>query len=139
MQYSKILPIITGIIFIGTLIKGFTMDFGAVMDTTFYVSGLTISGGLFGSAIISYLRKAQLENVQKIKGNIYSLATTERLRFIEESYKLKIKYGMTDSDIEEAEMISPMDEFENDALNSMSLTGDMAMDEASEKVEIQNY
>lgn len=139
MQYSKLLPMITGIIFVGCLIRGFMQDFSTAMDTTFFVTTISVSGGLFGASLLGYLRKAQLENVQQIKGNVYKLATDERIRFLEETFKLKQKYGVTDQEIEEVELSSPMDEFENDALNSMAVTSDQAMDEASEKVEIPNY
>lgn len=135
VQYSKVLPVVTGLIFIAVLVWGFRDG----VDTTYSLTALGTSSAIFCAALVSYMRKSQLENVQNIKGNVYKLATDERLRFIEESYKLKLKYGMTDADIQEAEMASPMDEFESEALNSMAATSETAMDEASEKVEIQNY
>lgn len=138
-QYSKILPLLTGLIFVAVLIKGFTMDFSTVIDTAFYVTATTVSGGIFGTCIVNYLRKSQLENVQKIKENVYEIATNERLKFIREYLKLKQEYNLTDMEMQEIDGLSPMDEFEADALSSLVNNSEEIVNEASEKIDIQNY
>ena len=132
-QFSKVICAVSTLIFCWVLYMGFTMDFTSVCDTTFIATAITISGGLVASSIISYMRKAQLENVQHIKANIYKVSVDERIRFLKETLELKAKYG--EFNVDEIELGSPMDEFENEALMDMSATGNVAMSESEEKVE----
>jgi len=66
-QYSKILVLVTGIIFLICLWYCLTRDASNVYDMSLYTGAVTITGGVFGSAIIWYEKKSQAENVSKIK------------------------------------------------------------------------
>ena len=55
-QYSKKIPIVTGVIFISfTLLS---MFFGNIIDSTLAMTSISVSGGIFGSSIIWYLKKS---------------------------------------------------------------------------------
>ena len=66
MEASKKLLLCAGIIFaISVAIGTIAAIVGA--DPTFFIAVIGITGGVFGSAIVSYENKAKMENVVKIK------------------------------------------------------------------------
>lgn len=83
IQYSKQLPVFTGIIFICCLVRAFTMDFSNYMDLTVYATIITVSGSIFGSTIVWYMKKAQVENNVKLKIELYKTAFQEQLKYKE--------------------------------------------------------
>jgi len=66
-QYSKVLVLITGLVFAVSLAFCLTRDISNVYDVSLYTVAITVTGGVFGSAIIWYEKKAQAENVSKIQ------------------------------------------------------------------------
>ena len=66
MEASKRLLLCAGIIFAITVGIGTTAAFLCV-DVTFFAAVIAVTGGVFGSAIVSYENKAKMENVVKIK------------------------------------------------------------------------
>lgn len=66
METSKKLLLCAGVIFaISVAIGTISTTVGA--DPTFFMAVIGITGGVFGSAIVSYENKAKMENVVKIK------------------------------------------------------------------------
>ena len=66
MEASKKLLLSAGIIFaISVAIGTIAAIVGA--DPTFFIAVIGITGGVFGSAIVSYENKAKMENIIKIK------------------------------------------------------------------------
>ena len=55
IQFSKFLTFGSLLLFIWSLLQGFTTDFTQVYDTTIYVTAITISGGIFGVCLKSYI------------------------------------------------------------------------------------
>lgn len=139
IQYSKILPIVSLILFAICLYEGFCADFSSVVDVSFYVTAITISGSLTATSFIFYLRKAQQENCVTLKTEMYRVASTERIRYNEKMMMLKKKYEMTDEDISEIESRSPMDDFEQNALDSINDTINQAQMEADTLVEKETF
>ena len=111
-QYSKLLPIITGIIFIGCLYHVFSVNLENYVDLTVMATCVTVSGGIFGSTILGYVKKAQSENNVKLKIELYKTASRERLKYNEQMMILKKKYEFSDEQIMELENESPMAESE---------------------------
>lgn len=66
MEASKRLLLCAGIIFAITVGIGTIAAFLCV-DVTFFAAVIAVTGGVFGSAIVSYENKAKMENVVKIK------------------------------------------------------------------------
>ena len=139
IQYSKTIPVLTGLLFCICLYKAFTVDYSTVLDVSIYASALTISGGLLGSSIIFYLRKSQAENVFKIKIELYKQASREKLYYNEEMIKLKSRYMLSEEEMMELENDSAMDGFVDSALSDVTSTTDNAMDDATTQIELQTY
>lgn len=139
IQYSKLLPIITGIIFIGCLYHVFSIRLESYVDLTVMATCITVSGGIFGSTILGYVKKAQSENNVKLKIEMYKVASSERLKYNEQMMILKKKYEFSDEQIMELENDSPMDDYEVEALSSIQSIINMAENEAETPVEIQTY
>jgi hypothetical protein len=138
-QYSKLLPIITGIIFIGCLYHVFSVNLENYVDLTVMATCVTVSGGIFGSTILGYVKKAQSENNVKLKIELYKTASRERLKYNEQMMILKKKYEFSDEQIMELENESPMDDYELEALSSIQSIVNMAESEAESPVEMQTY
>lgn len=139
IQYSKILPIVSLILFAVCLFEGFTADFSTIVDVSFYVTAITISGSLTATSFIFYLRKAQQENCVTLKTEMYRVASSERLKYNEKMMALKKKYEIDDEDISDIEIGSMMDEFEQDALESINNTINQAQMEADTMIEKETF
>ena len=70
-QFSKLIVIVACTIFAVCLYKGFTVDFSTVIDMSFYVTSITVSGSVFLTTIVWYLKKSQSENNVKLKIELY--------------------------------------------------------------------
>lgn len=124
-EFAKKIVIITGILFIFTL-----LDIRWAVRTGYDVSSyatqeLLTTGGIFGASIIFYLNKAKIENLSKGK-----------IRFI--LLKLRLELKLRDKIPEESyqlilEEINAID-------NMLDAKLDGALEEAIQKeIEIQNY
>ena len=139
IQYSKLLPIITGIIFIGCIYHVFSIDLENYVDLTVMATTITVSGGIFGSTILGYVKKAQSENNVKLKIEMYKVASSEKLKYIEQTMILKKKYEFSNEQLMELENDSPMVGFEEEALSDIMEVINMAESDAESPVEMQNY
>lgn len=137
-QYSKILPLITFVLFCGCVIKCFSIDISSIYDLSVYTAIITSSGALCLTAIVWYLKNSQAEKVARIKSETYKIISEERYNYNEKMLALKAKYQYTEEDILEIENDSPLDELEQDALDSMNASIDNAMEEAVSSIEVQN-
>lgn len=136
-QYSKKIPIVTGVIFISfTLLS---MFFGNIIDSTLAMTSISVSGGIFGSSIIWYLKKSQVENSFKLKCEQLKQTVNYRLYFIEETLKLQKKYNVSSYQIDEIESKGPIDEMENSTMDNLSQIVDEYDREGHEKINLQNY
>lgn len=136
-QYSKILPLITFVLFCGCILKCFSIDLSNAYDLSIYITIVTTSGTLCLTTVVWYLKNSQAEKVARIKADTYRIASEERYKYNEKMLKLKSEYKYTDEEIFDVENDSPLDEFEQDALGSMIASIDNAMDEATESIEAQ--
>ena len=136
-QYSKILPLITFALFCGCIIKCFTMDISNAYDLSIYAAIITSSGALCLTSVVWYLKNSQAEKVARIKSETYKIISEERYKYNEKMLELKSKYRYTEEEIFDIENNSPLDELEQDALDSMNSSIDDAMDEATSSIEAQ--
>lgn len=139
LQYSKVLPVVTFIVFTVCLYKGYTADFSTMLDTSFYVTAITISSGVFGSTIVWYMKKSQAENTVKLKTELYRVASQERLNYNEQMILMKSKYMLSDEELMEIESDSPMDDFESNALSDIESSINDIQADADSSVELQTY
>lgn len=57
----------SGVVFIATLLHCLSVDLSALYDTAVYVTAISVTGAVFGSTLVWYAKKAQAENVSRIK------------------------------------------------------------------------
>lgn len=138
LQYSKILVVVTGIIFICTLVFCLTRETNSYYDTTIYAACITAAAGVFGSALIWYEKKSQAENVSKIKiQHVKDIAEIEIANY-EKKLELKKKYGVLNR---------PEDDGEGGYLHNQLVEAiteddtflDGKMDDATAEPEMQSY
>lgn len=137
-QYSKILPLITFALFCGCIIKCFSIDISNAYDLSIYAAIITSSGTLCVTSVVWYLKNSQAEKVARIKSETYKVISEERFEYNKKMLELKSQYNYTEEDIWDIENNSPLDELEQDALNSLNASIDSAMDEATESIEAQS-
>ena len=137
-QYSKILPLITFALFCGCVIKCFSVDISTAYDLSVYATIITSSGALCLTSVVWYLKNSQAEKVARIKSETYKVISEERFKYNEKMLELKQKYKYTEEEIWNIENNSPLDELEQDALNSLNSSIDSAMEEATTSIEAQN-
>ena len=139
IQYSKLLPIITVVIFVVCLYKGYTADFSTMLDVSFYVTAITLSGGVFGTCLVGDLKKSQAENAVKLKTELYRVASDERYKYNEKMVILKSKYMLSDEELAEIESDSPMADFETNALSDVENFINDTQADADSSIELQTY
>ena len=136
-QYSKILPLITFLLFCGCVIRCFTMDISNAYDLSIYAAIITSSGALCLTSVVWYLKNSQAEKVARIKSETYKVISEERFKYNEKMLELKSKYKCSEEEIWDIENDSPLDELEQNALDSMNSSIDNAMDEATSSIDAQ--
>lgn len=138
-QYSKVLPIISLVLFCAVLIKVMNVDYTNYFDTAVYVSAITVSGGIFGMIVKSYNAKSKAENVSKIQLGAYHDTMKTRLWYNEQMALIKKQYGLTDDDISEIEADSPIDDISEEQVIDMKQTLDNFVADSKEEDDVQNY
>lgn len=139
IQYSKIITLLSFILFCGCIIVCFTKDISNMYDLSLYATIITTSGAICLTSIVWYLKNSQAEKVAKIKSDTYRVISEERYKYNKRMLELKAKYRYTDEEVFDIENDSPLDELEQDALNSMNASIDSAMDDATSFIEAQTF
>lgn len=137
-QFSKLLPVFTGLIFFICVYYAFHIDYSSVVDTAVYCTALTISGGIFGTTIVWYLKKSQAENTYKIKIGLYQEVNRQEILYNKTMCILKNKYSLTDEDVMNLEN-SSLALMKGEAFNDVSGHVNQVMDDATQTIEQQTY
>lgn len=137
IQYSKIITLLTFILFCGCVIKCFSVDVSTIYDLSVYVAIITSSGTLCLTSVVWYLKNSQAEKVARIKADTYRIISNERFKYNKKMLELQSKHKYTEEEILNIEDDSPLDELEQDALDSMNSSIDSAMDDATSIIEAQ--
>lgn len=137
IQYSKIITMLTFILFCGCVIKCFRMDISTLYDLSLYATIITTSGALCLTSVVWYLKNSQAEKVANIKANTYKIISDEQYEYNRKMLELKSMYKYTDEDIINIEDSSLLDELVEEALHSMNSSIDSAMEEATSSIEAQ--
>lgn len=139
IQFSKLLTLGSLCLFIWALFQGFTTDFTAVYDTTVYVTAITISGGIFGVCLKSYMSKSKAENIYKVQRVMYEDIMQIKLQYNENMMKLNQQYNMTQDDLNMIDNISPIDEGVDGVLSDMKENINNHLYDTKMEDEIENY
>lgn len=137
IQHSKIITLLSFILFCGCVIKCFSIDISNIYDLSIYASIITTSGAVCLTCFVWYLKNSQAEKVARIKADTYRIISEERFKYNARMLALQSKYKCAEEEIWKIENDSPLDELEQDALNSMNYSVDNAMDEATSSIEAQ--
>lgn len=107
LQCSKVLCYVSGVVFIATLAHCLSVDLSALYDTAVYVTAISVTGAVFGSTLVWYAKKAQAENVSRIK--IEHVKETAKVEWDlwQKKAKLQKKLGLDGS-------VNDMEEFHVD-------------------------
>ena len=92
IQFSKMLTILSFMMFVWTLYSGFSASFNQLYDISVYVTAITVSGGIFGVCLKSYMSKSKAENIYKVQKTMYEDIMDIKLYYNEEMMKLIQKY-----------------------------------------------
>ena len=138
-QFSKLLTLGSFALFIWALTQGFTTDFTQVYDTTVYVTAITVSGGIFGVCLKSYMSKSKAENIYKIQRTMYEDIMNIKLSYNESMMQLNQKYNMTQEDIDMIDTVSPINDGVEDVLNDMKENINNHLYDTKTEDEIENY
>ncbi len=138
IQYSKIITSLTFVLFVVCVIKCMFTDISNVYDISLYAAVITSTGALCLTSVVWYLKNSQAEKVANIKADSYRIISEERYKYNEKMLSLKSKYGYSQEEIFETESDSPLDELEQDAMNSMNSSIDNAMEDATSLLEAQS-
>lgn len=139
IEFSKIITILSIVLFGIVLYKSFTFSATDYMDTAFIVTAITVTGGICGTCIVWMLKKSQSENVIKIRMGMYEDIKRVELDFNEQMLMLKKKYNVTEEDLSDVLNDGNIDDFVNEILqetNSKMIEYD---NDANSIIESQNY
>ena len=143
LTYSKLIVLITAIIFVVCLLLSFyaflTSTVDTAIDTTVLVTAITVSGSIFGSNLCWYSKKAAGENNYKLRMALYKDSTETRLKYNEEMMKLMKEYDISEEDIEKINDSADIDDMMDNALNDTISNLDENRDDCSSLNEIQNF
>ena len=127
-EYSKILATASLLLFLCTLLYGYTVmtylilsESASLYDLAFFVTAITITGGVYMTTAKHYYSKSGLQNTAHIRNNVYEQIMKVRLQFIEENLKLQQKYNVSEMEISEIEMNSPFVEISDSFLSGTSM------------------
>ena len=138
-EYSKKIPIVTGIIFFFCLMVSFVTPMTSVIDASIGVAAITISGSIFGTSVVAALKKFSLENAYILKLEMFKQSSRERLKYNESMLKLMKKYNVTKEDVGEIEEDSFMDEMNDETLDSLQNLVNTSIENNSEEIELQSF
>ena len=139
VQFSKILTILSAVLFIWCLLEGFNTHFGEVYDTTVYVTSITVSGSIFGLCLKSYMSKAKAENIYKVQHGMYEDIMNIKLSYNESMMKLIQQYQLTQEDIDMNDNFSPINDGVEDVLNDMKENINNHLYDTKSEDEIEHY
>lgn len=127
-EYSKLIATASLLLFLCTLLYGYIImtylilsESATLYDLAFFVTAITITGGVYMTTTKHYYSKSGLQNTAHIRNNVYKQIMKVRLNYIEEVLKLQQKYNVSEMEISEIEMNSPFVEMSESFLSGTSM------------------
>ena len=137
--YSKMLPIVTGVIFVMVLVFSFCAKPETAVDASIYVTAISIAGGIWGSSIIWYSKKRTRETAYELRIKLYHESVKSRLYFNKEMIKLMSKYHLTENDLAKIDNWGETDEMMQSAIDAAVEIADATQSEADEPDQMENF
>lgn len=139
IQFSKILTILSFMMFVWTLYCGFSASFNQLYDISVYVTAITVSGGIFGVCLKSYMSKSKAENIYKVQKTMYEDIMDIKLYYNEEMMKLIQKYNLNQEDINMADNTSYIDNGVDNIVGDMQESISNHLYDTKTEDDIENY
>ena len=139
VQFSKILTILSFMMFVWTLYCGFSASFNQLYDISVYVTAITVSGGIFGICLKSYMSKSKAENIYKVQKTMYEDIMDIKLYYNEEMMKLIQKYNLNQEDINMADNTSYIDNGVDNIVGDMQESINNHLYDTKTEDDIENY
>jgi membrane protein insertase Oxa1/YidC/SpoIIIJ len=139
VQFSKILTILSFMMFVWTLYCGFSASFNQLYDISVYVTAITVSGGIFGVCLKSYMSKSKAENIYKVQKTMYEDIMDIKLYYNEEMMKLIQKYNLNQEDINMADNTSYIDNGVDNIVGDMQESINNHLYDTKTEDDIENY
>jgi membrane protein insertase Oxa1/YidC/SpoIIIJ len=139
VQFSKILTILSFIMFVWTLYCGFSASFNQLYDISVYVTAITVSGGIFGVCLKSYMSKSKAENIYKVQKTMYEDIMDIKLYYNEEMMKLIQKYNLNQEDVNTADNTSYIDNGVDNIIGDMQESINNHLYDTKTEDDIENY
>lgn len=139
IQFSKILTILSFMMFVWTLYCGFSASFNQLYDISVYVTAITVSGGIFGVCLKSYMSKSKAENIYKVQKTMYEDIMDIKLYYNEEMMKLIQKYNLNQEDINMADNTSYIDNGVDNIVGDMQESINNHLYDTKTEDDIENY
>ena len=96
--------------FVWTLYCGFSASFNQLYDISVYVTAITVSGGIFGVCLKSYMSKSKAENIYKVQKTMYEDIMDIKLKYNQQMMKLIQEYQISQDEIDMNDMSNPINE-----------------------------
>ena len=139
VQFSKILTILSFMMFVWTLYCGFSASFNQLYDISVYVTAITVSGGIFGVCLKSYMSKSKAENIYKVQKTMYEDIMDIKLYYNEEMMKLIQKYNLNQEDVNMADNTSYIDNGVDNIVGDMQESINNHLYDTKTEDDIENY
>lgn len=139
VQFSKILTILSFTMFVWTLYCGFSASFNQLYDISVYVTAITVSGGIFGVCLKSYMSKSKAENIYKVQKTMYEDIMDIKLYYNEEMMKLIQKYNLNQEDVNMADNTSYIDNGVDNIIGDMQESINNHLYDTKAEDDIENY
>lgn len=137
--YSRMLPVLTGAVFIYVLWKAFHINIEDFVDASIYVTAITSSAAIWGSSIIWYSKKRLSENAFLLRMQLYKESSKQRLWFNRKMVELMEEYRLDENDMMRLNEFGEIDDMMNNAMNDVIQVVDTSQSEADQPNELQNF
>lgn len=137
--YSRMLPVLTGAVFIYVLWKSFHINIEDFVDASIYVTAITSSAAIWGSSIIWYSKKRLSENAFLLRMQLYRESSKQRLWFNRKMVELMEEYRLDENDMMRLNEFGEIDDMMNNAMNDVIQVVDTSQSEADQPNELQNF
>lgn len=143
ITWSKGALLFSGLIFVFVVALVFWLyvsgNIQNMYDVTLLATVVTVTGGIFGSNLVWYSKKAGSENQYKLRMSMYKESARVRLEYNEGMIKLSQKYNISKEELDEIDLDGDMDDFMNSALSNATAGLDEAQGEFDSPDTLENY
>lgn len=143
ITWSKGALLCSGLIFVSVVALVFWLYISGniqnMYDVTLLATLVTVTGGIFGSNLVWYSKKAGSENQYKLRMSMYEESARVRLEYIEGMIKLSQKYDISKEELEQIDLDGDMDDFMDSALVNVTSELDEAQSEFDSPDNLESY